>query len=170
MRLVPCSLADARRFVGEVHRHNRPPQGGLWAVAAADDNGSMIGVAIVGRPVARMLDDGRTAEVVRLATDGTPNACSMLYGACTRAAKALGYDRLITYTLLSEPGSSLKASGWTKDAELPGRKSWSCPSRPRVQTDLFGEERRPAGPKVRWVKPLTAAPLGTPDREEAPDA
>jgi hypothetical protein len=153
MNLRPVGLDAARRFVGDVHRHNLPPKFGLFAVGAEVDE-RLVGVAIVGRPVARMLDDGWTCEVVRLATDGTPNACSMLYGAASRAAKALGYRRIYTYTLQSEPGSSLKASGWTLDAELGARKSWDTPSRPRVQSDLFGNERRPSGPKFRWVKHL----------------
>lgn len=152
MRLVPCSLTEARRYVGEVHRHNLPPKFGTFAVGLRNGDDALVGVAIVGRPVARALDDGLTAEVSRLATDGSPNACSMLYGACSRAAKAMGYQRLVTYTLQEESGASLRASGWTLDAELAERPSWSCPSRPRVQTDLFGEARRPSGPKIRWVK------------------
>ncbi len=151
LTLRPVGLTEARTFVGQVHRHNLPPKFGTFAVGAERD-GELIGVAIVGRPVARALDDGFTAEVSRLATDGTPNACSMLYGACSRAAKALGYRRLITYTLQSESGISLRASGWTLDDTLAARPSWDCPSRPRVQTDLFGNERRPSEPKYRWLK------------------
>lgn len=79
---------------------------------------------MAGRPVARGLDDGHTIEVVRLATDGTPNACSMLYGACWRAARALGYVRGVTYTQTDESGASLRASGWTLAAELDPRKPW----------------------------------------------
>ena len=151
--IVPCSITDARRFVGRNHRHNAAPQGGLFAVGLAEGE-AMVGVAIVGRPVARPLDDGRTCEVTRNCTDGTPNACSQLYGAACRAAKALGYRRAITYTLASEPGASLRAAGWVRDAELKPRPSWSCPSRPRVQTDLFGHATRPPEAKVRWVKHL----------------
>lgn len=155
LKLRPVGITEARRFVGEVHRHNLPPKSGMFAVGAERD-GELVGVAIVGRPVARMLDDGMTAEVSRLATDGSPNACSLLYGACSRAAKALGYRRLITYTLQSESGASLRASGWVADAELGVRPSWDCPSRPRAQVDLFGNERRPSEPKIRWVKEFTS--------------
>lgn len=99
-------------------------------------------MAIVGRPVARGLQDGWTAEVTRVATDGTPNAPSALYGACWRVARALGYRRLVTYTLATEPGTSLRAAGWRVVGEVRGR-SWSCASRPRV-------DRAPAQEKLRW--------------------
>lgn len=148
---APMTIADAKTYVGRTHRHNLPPKSALFAVGARLDGGELVGVAIVGRPVARLLQDGWSAEVIRLATDGTPNACSLLYGACARAAKALGYRRLYTYTLQRESGASLRASGWTLDAELDARPTWSCPSRPRIQHDLFGE-RRPSEPKLRWVK------------------
>lgn len=151
LKLAPITISEARRYIAEVHRHNLPPRGGVFAVAAQNDD-RLVGVAVAGRPVARLLDDGKTLEVTRLATDGTPNACSLLYGACVRAAKALGYRRVYTYTLQREHGASLRASGWTLDAELDARPSWDCPSRPRVQTDLFGNERRPSEPKYRWVK------------------
>jgi hypothetical protein len=153
LHLQPISLRNAREIVGRWHRHNLPPQGGLFAVAVADCDG-VVGVAIVGRPVARMLDDGFTAEVTRVATEGAPNACSMLYGAASRAAKALGYRKIVTYTLADEPGTSLRASGWTHDADLRARPTWNTPSRSRQQYDLFGNERRPSGPKVRWKKEL----------------
>jgi hypothetical protein len=98
-----------------------------------------------------MLQDGATCEIIRVATDGADNACSMLYGACRAAAKAMGYKRVYTYILDTETGASLRAAGFVKDAELPARPTWSRPSRPRVQTDLFGIEQRPAGAKVRWM-------------------
>ena len=112
------------------------------------------GVAITGRPLARLLDDGLTAEVRRVCTDGTYNACSILYGACARIAKEMGYKRIVTYVLESEPGTSLKASGWTRIGEAGGT-DWNVPSRPRetVQVTLFGEERKyPNEKKVRWEK------------------
>jgi hypothetical protein len=93
--------------------------------------GKIVGVAIVGRPVSRFRDDGLTAEITRLCTDGTRNACSFLYGAASRAAFALGFKRIGTYILASEPGTSLTAAGWRLIGETPG-KSWSVPSRPRV--------------------------------------
>ena len=154
LRLCPIHLTEARRFVGRHHRHNKPPVSGLFAVAVS--NGSeIVGVGIAGRPVARRLDDGQTVELTRICTTGAHNACSMLYGALCRAALALGYARAVTYTLLEEPSSWYEGSGWTRDAELKARPSWSCNARQRIQKDLFGEETRPSGPKVRWVKQLT---------------
>lgn len=150
LTLRPSSIQDARAFVGAHHRHNLPPRSGLFAVAVAVGE-EVVGVGIASRPVARALQDGVTVEVVRCCTVGTPNAASMIYGALVRAAKALGYRRAITYTLASEPGTSLRAANWRRDAELPARAGWDAPSRTRVQTDLFGNARRPAGPKVRWV-------------------
>lgn len=150
MNTRPISIQDANELVANWHRHNRPTLGGLFAVSA-EDAGRLVGVAIVGRPVARAFADGYTCEITRLATDGTPNACSMLYGACRAAAKALGYRRVFTYTLQSESGASLRGAGFIRDAELKARETWSCASRPRVQTDLFGNEQRPAEAKVRWV-------------------
>jgi hypothetical protein len=130
LQLVPVTFADAAGFVGMHHRHNKPPIGHKFSIGVANGE-TLVGVAMVGRPVARMLDDGRTLEVNRTATDGTPNANSMLYGAATRAAFALGYRRLITYTQGNEPGTSLRASNWRVVAERPARAGWSRPSRPR---------------------------------------
>lgn len=130
--LSPITLKEASEFVRLNHRHHRPPQGGLFALAAVKGE-QIVGVAIIGRPVARMLQDGYTAEVTRLCTDGTRNACSFLYGAAWRAAKALGYRRLITYILSDEPGTSLTAAGWRLIGERGGG-SWSVPSRPRIDT------------------------------------
>lgn len=123
-------LAEANTFVRLHHRHHKPVVGHLFSIGAARA-GQVVGVAIVGRPVARMRDDGVTAEVTRLATDGTANACSFLYGASARAAFALGFKRIGTYILASEPGISLAGAGWRQIAEVRGR-SWDCPSRPRV--------------------------------------
>ncbi len=149
--LRPITMQDAKSYIARWHRHNIPPVSGLFA-AAVEVDGEIVGVATVGRPTARMLQDGWTAEITRAATDLTKNANSKLYGACLRACRALGYRRVFTYTLKEETGASLRAVGFVVDAELPARKTWSCPSRPRTQTDLFGNERRPAGPKLRWVK------------------
>lgn len=123
-------LDEANAFVAEHHRHHKPVVGHLFSLGAAHA-GKIIGIAIVGRPVARMRDDGVTAEVTRLCTDGTKDACSFLYGAAARAAFALGFKRIGTYILASEPGTSLTAAGWRQIAEVRGR-SWSAPSRPRV--------------------------------------
>ena len=123
-------LAEANAFVKQHHRHHKPVIGHVFSIGASL-NGQIIGVAIVGRPVARGRDDGVTAEVTRLCTDGTRNGCSFLYGASARAAFALGFKRIGTYILASEPGTSLMATGWRMIGEVPGR-SWSCASRPRV--------------------------------------
>lgn len=131
LHLVPVTLAQANEHVAAWHRHNRPVPGAKFCVGAADDDGVLRAVAIVGRPVARNYDDGHTLEVTRVASDGTRNANSMLYGACQRAAFALGYRRLITYTQADESGSSLRAAGWKVIAERPARAGWSAPSRPR---------------------------------------
>jgi hypothetical protein len=130
MTLIPIELAEANAFVMKVHRHHGPVVGHKFSLGAVKDD-KVVGVAVVGRPVARMRDDGLTLEVTRLATDGTRNACSFLYGACARAASALGFKRIGTYILASENGATLKASGWRLVGETPGR-SWSVPSRPRV--------------------------------------
>lgn len=130
-------LDEANAFVSACHRHHRPVVGHLFSIAAAtadsDDGGApkIVGVVIVGRPVSRFRDDGITAEVTRLCTDGTKDACSFLYGAAAKAAFALGFKRIGTYILATEPGTSLTAAGWRMIQETPGR-SWSVPSRPRV--------------------------------------
>lgn len=131
LELVVVSWDTARRFCGMWHRtHPKPPPGHLWRHGVAAD-GVLVGVAIVGRPVAKAFDDGRTVEVSRTVTDGYKNANSMLYGAVARAAFAKGYSRVITYTQAGESGSSLRAAGYVVVAERPARKGWDTPSRPR---------------------------------------
>jgi hypothetical protein len=141
LHLVPVSFADACGFVQMWHRHNRPPVGHRYSIGVADEASVLRGVAIVGRPVARHFDDGSTVEVTRLATDGTPNAGSMLYGACWRAASALGYRRLVTYTQADESGASLRAAGYRVVAQRPARSGWACPSRPREDHGADGIPR-----------------------------
>lgn len=132
LSLQPISFKEASEFIAKHHRHHKPPVG--WKFGVAVNNGDeVVGVLTVGRPVARHLDDGWTLEVNRCCTDGTKNACSMLYAAAWRAGRALGYKRMITYVLKSESGGSLKASGWKKLYETAGG-SWDCKVRPRVQT------------------------------------
>jgi len=131
LRIVPVELRDARAFVAAHHRHHEPPVGHKFSVGVAEGD-VLVGVAIVGRPVSRVLQsEGRTLEVIRTATDGTPNANSMLYGAARRVAFALGYDRLITYTQDSESGASLRAAGFRVVARRAARAGWSTASRPR---------------------------------------
>ena len=140
LAVVPVSFAEASQFVAAHHRHHRPPVGHKFSIGVADGE-TLVGVAMVGRPVARRLDDGMTLEVNRTCTDGTPNANSMLYGAAWRAAKALGYRRLITYTQEGESGASLSAANWRVVAQLPPRKGWSVPSRPRTGNGNDGVPR-----------------------------
>jgi hypothetical protein len=123
-------LDEANEFVRVHHRHHKPVVGHLFSIGAALDD-KIVGVAIIGRPVSWIRDDGVTAEVTRLCTDGSKNACSFLYGASARAAFALGFKRIGTYILASEPGVSLIATGWRCLGERGGG-SWSSPSRPRV--------------------------------------
>ncbi|RDL05200.1 hypothetical protein DER30_6900 [Streptomyces sp. HB202] len=103
LHLVPMRQKDAKAFVAQWHRHHKPPAGAVFCVGAADQDGVLRAVAMVGRPVARHFDDGRTLEVTRTASDGAPNSNSLLYGAAWRAAKALGYTRLVTYTQEGAP-------------------------------------------------------------------
>lgn len=150
LRVTPVTLRAARAYVGAHHRHLPEPAGGKFALAVSDARGRLRGVAIAGRPVARRDDDGVTIEVTRVATDGCANACSMLYGATRRAARALGYERLLTYTRIDEPGTSLRAAGWRFDRITRGG-TWSRTARLR-------RRGRAEGPKRRWFLPLTSAP------------
>ncbi|HEY9409307.1 MAG TPA: XF1762 family protein [Pseudonocardia sp.] len=140
LRIVPVSFADAAEFVRVWHRHHQPPVSHKFSVGVARGQ-TLVGVAIVGRPVARHFDDGQTVEVTRSCTDGTEHANSMLYGAAWRAAKALGYRRLITYTQAGEGGASLRAAGWHVVAERPARAGWNVPSRPREDHGMDGVPR-----------------------------
>ena len=123
--MTPIGLSEANAFVEAYHRHNDPVPGAKYALAVSDETGAVRGVAIVGLPKARMLCDGWTLEVNRTCTDGADNANSMLYGAAWRAAKAMGYRRLVTYTQQGETGASLRAAGWVKTRDLKSRKSWA---------------------------------------------
>jgi hypothetical protein len=149
MRLVPVSFAIAKAFVTEHHRHNKAPTGWKFGVGVEDDAGVLVGVAMAGRPVARALDDGRTVEVNRTCVlPGQPNANSMLYGAIWRAAKALGYTRAVTYTQADESGATMRAVGWRRAAQLPGRGNWAqCSVTRRAARDAT----EPSGvARVRW--------------------
>ncbi|MDP9850367.1 XF1762 family protein [Streptosporangium lutulentum] len=131
LHTVPVSGAVARRFILDWHRHHRPPQGYLLCLGVADDNDVLHGVVVVGRPVARLLQDGLTVEVTRCCTDGIRNACSYLYGSAARTMKTLGYRRIITYTQGAETGASLRGAGWRRVADRAARAGWNAPSRPR---------------------------------------
>ena len=141
MTVIPLPLDEANHYVGEHHRHSNPVVGHKFSLGASIGD-EVVGVAIVGRPVARPLDDGLTLEVLRVCSTGEANVCSFLYGACWRAARALGYRKLVTYTLITERGSSLKAAGWRVVGEVAAR-SWDTPSRPRV-------DKHPLQQRLRW--------------------
>lgn len=130
IELVPINQGEANAFVKKYHRHHKPVVGSVFQIGCAKE-GEIVGVVIVGRPVSRHQDNGWTLEVNRCCTDGTTNACSMLYSAAWRVAKNLGYKRLITYILNTESGVSLKASNWKCLGEAGGG-SWNNKSRPRV--------------------------------------
>lgn len=141
LRIVPTSFRAAAAFVEEHHRHHKAPRGMKFAIGLALGD-ELVGVAMVGRPVARHYDDGLTLEVNRTCIAGeVPNGNSMLYGAAWRAAKALGYRRLITYTQAGESGASLRAAGWTVYAELSPRKGWDTPTRTRSSHGVDGVAR-----------------------------
>jgi hypothetical protein len=142
LNLQPITYPEACRFIADHHRHHLPPQGWKFGIAV-NDGENVVGVVTIGRPVSRMLDDGSTLEVTRCCTDGTKNAASMLYGAAWRACKALGYRRLITYTLIEEEGTSLKAAGWQPLYETKA-KGWDKSNgggRLRVDTHPIGQKR-----------------------------
>lgn len=151
---VPLTLPVANRAVSEWHRHHAPIPGGFawWAVGAVAD-GRLCGIAIAGRPTNRNNDDRLTVEVLRLATDGTENACSALLGACGRAAKAIGARRCITYTLDSEGGASIRGAGWVREAD--GIESWWTHAGSRTPA-VDREHMRSA--KVRWALHFTGRP------------
>lgn len=120
MKIIPVTFAYAKQFIKEHHRHNPNVVGCKFCIGLENMGGGVHGVAVCGRPVSRYLDDGKTLEINRVCTDGTKNACSMLYGACVRIAKNMGYERVITYTLRSEDGASVKASNFICDGEAGG--------------------------------------------------
>lgn len=143
LSLCPVTMSEANAFVKQHHRHHGKVAFHILSVAVFNtESDKIVGVAIVGRPCAIALDDGWTAEVTRLCTDGTKNACSMLYSAAWRAVKALGYKKLVTYILNTENGASLKAAGWKCIGECGGG-TWVRRGRPRV-------DKHPTQKKLRW--------------------
>lgn len=150
LEIRPITFKEAAEYVDKVHRHHKRPVGHKFSVACYSGD-RLCGVAMVGRPVSRYLDDGATLEVNRLCTDGTRNACSMLYSAAWRAARALGYKRIYTYTLESENGASLRAAGWVCEGRAGG-PNWTG-NRER-QVEMFPEM------KVRWSKKTTGMEAG----------
>lgn len=157
LKVRPISIHEANVFVERFHRHHGKKTGCKFAIAVYDDQ--LRGVAICSNPVARNADDGLTLEVARLCTDGTHNACSILYGACARIAKDMGYRKIQTYILQSESGASLKASGWICEGEA-GRPSWggAWASQRQKERDsceqlgMFPQKKPPEEMKVRWAR------------------
>ena len=145
LRAVPLTRKEVNDYISVNHRHHQPAQGDKYRIGAYAE-GKLVGVVQVGRPVARNLDDGKTLEVTRLCSDGTKDVCSFLYSRAARVAKELGYERIITYILESEPGTSLNAVGWKEDGITDGG-AWGRPSRPRKTT-------APTVPKKRFVRIL----------------
>lgn len=160
MKAVPLELKETNAFVERLHRHHLPVHRDKFRFGCIDDNGELHGVIQLARPVSRMLDDGKTIEVVRCCTDGTYNACSFLYSRAARIAKEMGYKRIITYILQSEHGTSLKASGWKLEDSNCGGGTWDKPSRPRElidgQMSMFGDNKPKYATerKQRWSKKL----------------
>lgn len=143
MRAVPLELKDANAFVAVHHRHNEPVKRDKWRFGVIDDNGKLIGVLHAAKPIARLLDDGKTIEIVRCCSDGTKNLCSFMLGRARRIAKAMGYNKMISYILESESGVSYKAAGWHKETDTRGH-TWHTPGRPRTDT-------APTCDKQRWA-------------------
>lgn len=148
LELTPISLRDANAFVQEHHRHHKPSAGHKFSIGVKDKSGRLVGVAICGRPVSRHLDDGVTLEINRLCTDGTKNACSILYGAAYRAAKAMGYKRIITYILASETGASLKAAGYLYEG-IAGGLEWNGERIPKRKGQYPREMKQRWGRYIR---------------------
>lgn len=151
MKIVPVTIKQARDFISKHHRHNKPPVGWKFGVGLLDDTGRAIGVATAGRCVSRVLDTATTLEINRTCTLGDRNANSMLYGAIRRAAIALGYTRIYTYTQAAESGASLRAAGFRVDAQLSGRSNWRASSAGARGTRDASEPQ--FVDRVRWVWP-----------------
>lgn len=149
IRVVPLTLPKANKLVSLWHRHHAPIPGGFaWFCVGAVAQGVLVGCAIAGRPTNRNNDDTQTVEVLRVATDGTPNACSALLGACGRAAQAIGARRIITYTLTEESGASLRGAGWICENQNTGKSWWTHAG---SRTPAVNREHM-AKAKSRWGK------------------
>lgn len=153
MIVRPIELRDANAFVAAHHRHHAPAAGHRFSISAWNGD-DLVGVCIVGRPVARSFNPLEVCEVTRLCTDGTRNACSILYAAAARAAGAMGYRRIQTYTLPEEGGASLRGAGWTNEGERKG-KPWKYHEAQRCLPGLTNRRTdQPNGTKVRWSQTL----------------
>jgi hypothetical protein len=153
VRIVPLTLLAANALVLKWHRHHKPIVGHRFSLGVKNDDGELIGAAIIGHPSARTVDQDCVVEVRRLVTNGTPNACSMLYQAAARTAKEMGFEHIHTFILASEPGTSLKASGWSREVESPGG-FWRDEVRHGQQVLFDLGASHPTGAKVRWGRKL----------------
>jgi hypothetical protein len=142
LEIAPCELEEANKFVENLHRHSNPVVGHRFSICVYDESDRVRGVAIVGRTIARRLQNRWTIEILRVCTDGCPNSCSILYSSCYKIGTAMGYKRFITYTKSDESGISLKAIGWKIKEFIKGR-SWNVPSRPR-------EDKHEISDRYRW--------------------
>jgi hypothetical protein len=145
VRIVPLTLKQANDLVASLHRHHKPVVGHRFSIGVEDDMGILCGAAIVGRPTGRKNPQYTWAEVTRLVTNGTKNACSILYAACARVAREMGFERIQTFILQEETGVSLKAAGWEFERVSEGG-DWNVPSRGGRRTD------QPQQAKQRWKK------------------
>lgn len=148
LRIIPVTLEEANGFVRRLHRHNKPVVGARFCIGVAFGV-ELVGVAIVGRPVAPKLDDGLTVEITRVCTNGHRNAASMLYGACRKASRAMGYDRIFTYTLPEEGGASLRAAGFKLDKDDAGGSARMWHNRDGRTVEPVGNDL--IGGKWRWA-------------------
>jgi hypothetical protein len=144
LKIIPMTIKAANEFIKQYHRHNDPTVSGKFALGCTNDEGKLIGAAVSGRPVGRGFDDGKTLEIYRVATDGTFNANSFIYGRIKRIAQLMGYQRIFTYTLVTETGATMRAIGAKEDGVIKARE-WSCKSRPRRSQDVYKSD------KMRWM-------------------
>lgn len=149
LRVVALTLRQANKLVEELHRHHKPARGHRFSLGAVNQNDKLCAAAIVGRPVARAIDWRTVVEVNRLVSDGTPNACSFLYGAAARVSREMGFHKIQTYLLEDELATTMKASGWTLVAITAGGQ-WTGTNGKSRRTD------QPIVPKQRWEKVLNA--------------
>lgn len=148
LHIQPLTLAQANEQIMLWHRHHKPVIGHRFSLGAYLDT-KLVGAVVVGRPVSREIDQYLVAEVTRLVTDGTHNACSFLYGAAARVAKAMGFKRIQTYILVEELGTSLRAAGWIFDGITSGG-NWN---HSKARQGLRRVDQ-PMSPKQRWVLKL----------------
>lgn len=145
MKIVPLHIKQANEYVKQFHRHNKPVLSAKISIGV-EKNGKLVGVALAGRPVSRHLDNGKTLEVYRVCTDGTFNATSFLYSRVKKIAQLMGYEKIITYTLQSESGASLRAIGASIDKNVEHQRQWNSTDKVKRNYQEVTEQL-----KFRWV-------------------